>query len=91
MAEGAIEGHAADYKMPSKFATSFKFSRFDADTAAPRDTSKLSGFKKVAAKSLHVGASPDLEDNFVNVASQTTTQMRSARKLRAAHRPDADH
>jgi len=43
MAEGAIEGVAADYEMEDKFATAFKFSRFDAVKAAPRDVSKLIG------------------------------------------------
>ena len=36
MAEGALEGVADDYEMPSKFETVFKFSRFDRVTAGPR-------------------------------------------------------
>jgi hypothetical protein len=48
MGEGAIEGVAADYEMASKFATTFKFSRFGLEEAKPRDASKLGG-EKVAA------------------------------------------
>ena len=50
MAEGAIEGEAADYKLSGKFETSFKFSVFSASKAAPRDVAKLSGTKR------HVGS-----------------------------------
>jgi hypothetical protein len=39
--EGAIEGTVADYEVPSPFATEFKYGRFDAASAPPRDTSKL--------------------------------------------------
>jgi hypothetical protein len=45
MGEGAIEGEASDYEVPSKFATEFKFSRFGLTEAKPRDTSKLTGEK----------------------------------------------
>ena len=64
MAEGAIEGVAADYAMPSRFATHFKYSRFDAEAAAPRDVSKLSGAKgkATAETGSEVGASADVED-----------------------------
>merc|ERR1719487_2792535 len=41
MGEGAIEGKAVDYKLRHKFATHFKYSRFDALTAKHRDVSKL--------------------------------------------------
>jgi len=44
-AEGAIEGAAGDYKLGSSFATNFKFSRFDAVKAAPRNLSTLVGRK----------------------------------------------
>ena len=40
-AEGAIEGDAEDYRMASDFATDFRFSRFDAVAAAPRNTTAL--------------------------------------------------
>lgn len=63
MAEGAIEGSAADYVMPSPFATDFKFSRFDATAAKPRDVASLSGTKKVHGKKTEaIGAAPDVED-----------------------------
>merc|ERR1719198_230177 len=49
-AEGAIEGNFTEYIMPSPFATSFKYARFDATgTVAPRDVSALTG-EKTAAK-----------------------------------------
>jgi len=50
MAEGAIEGVAADYKMTGPFATAFKYTRFDATAAKPRDASKLTGLKQASAK-----------------------------------------
>lgn len=65
-AEGAIEGTIFDYKMPSPFATSFKFSRFDAVAAAPRDVSKLSG-ERVRVEVAHmrgVGASSEPHVTF---------------------------
>ena len=37
MAEGAIEGEASDYKLPSAYETKYRFSRFDAVKASPRD------------------------------------------------------
>jgi len=64
MAEGAIEGKASDYKMPGPFATEFKFSRFDATQAKPRDVTKLTGKKVYVGPrdpTKPVGASPDLE------------------------------
>ena len=44
-AEGAIEGVIADYKMPSAFATNFKYSRFDAVQATVRNISALTGIR----------------------------------------------
>ena len=41
MARGAIEGMPNDYRLASKYATDFKFSRFDADEAKPRDVKAL--------------------------------------------------
>jgi len=62
MAEGAIEGTAADYKMSSMHATDFKYSRFDAVAAKPRDVSKLAGSKKFKAGAAGAaGAVPDVE------------------------------
>ena len=40
-AGGAIEGVASDYKVATPFATDFKYSRFDAKSAEPRDVAKL--------------------------------------------------
>merc|ERR1719229_1666281 len=50
-AEGAIEGTWTDYKMESKFATQFKYTRFDATSAMHRDVSKLTGSKHAAGNS----------------------------------------
>jgi len=57
-AEGAIEGVWSDYMVASPFATAFKYSRFDATEAKPRDVSKLSGKKTpMPATAYSVGAS----------------------------------
>jgi len=56
-AEGAIEGTWTDYKMDSKFATQFKYARFDATSAMHRDVSKLTGSKHAAGNSLAQGIS----------------------------------
>ena len=39
--EGAIEGSVEDYIVDRPFSTDFKFGRFDAATALPRDVSHL--------------------------------------------------
>jgi len=66
MAEGAIEGVATDYKVGSKFAIDFRFSRFDKLSAKPRDVSMLSGSKSAHKDgepvSTSAGAGADLED-----------------------------
>lgn len=41
MARGAIEGVPNDYKVATPYATDFKFSRFDATSAAPRNVASL--------------------------------------------------
>jgi hypothetical protein len=41
MAKGAIEGSPNDYKVASKYATDFKFSRFDLVKSSPRDVASL--------------------------------------------------
>jgi hypothetical protein len=48
MGEGAIEGTASDYAIDPQnlFSTDFKFSRFGAKRASPRDISKLGGAKR---------------------------------------------
>merc|ERR1712039_1103457 len=50
-AEGAIEGTWTDYKMESKFATTFKYTRFDATSAKHRDVSKLAGARHASSQS----------------------------------------
>lgn len=66
MAEGAIEGDAADYKVAGAFETAFKFSRFDAVAAKPRDATQLMGRKKAATPKSggfgKIGATPDVEE-----------------------------
>lgn len=63
MGEGAIEGTASDYVMPGALATAFKYSRFDAVSAKPRDVAKLTGTKtKRKAQHASSGATPDVED-----------------------------
>mgnify|MGYP004232194673 CR=1 FL=1 len=54
MAEGAIEGVAAQYALAGPHATDFAFSRFDkaaGANCAPRDVKKLTGFKHAEALS----------------------------------------
>ena len=41
MAKGAIEGTPNDYKVDKPYSTNFKYSRFDATSAAPRNVTKL--------------------------------------------------
>jgi hypothetical protein len=59
MAKGALEGTASDYKMASKYATAFKFSRFDATSAAPRDLAKLVASGELNTPTLVASALPD--------------------------------
>ena len=63
-AEGAIEGTGADYKLASAFATNFKYSRFDAERAAPRDLSTLQGRRVplVPGAGAGAGAAPSLAE-----------------------------
>merc|ERR1712203_699222 len=49
-AEGAIEGTWTDYKMASKFATLFKYTRFDVTSAKHRDVTQLTGMKPSAGR-----------------------------------------
>ena len=58
LAEGAIEGVAADYRLPHKFATDFTFTRFGAAGAAaaagrPRDVARLTGEKRHVGSAAH--------------------------------------
>ena len=59
MGEGAIEGVASDYAVNSPFSTNFKFSRFGANKADPRDVSKLVGAKRATSKPALAGAYND--------------------------------
>ena len=69
MAEGAIEGVAADYKMTGKLSTEFKYGRFDAIKAQARDVSKLTGKKSTVAHKTNIaGAQPDVADAEVEAA-----------------------
>jgi len=57
MAKGAIEGVAADYKLASKYATEYKYSRFDATKAQPRDVANLVAAGELnEPKIMHTGA-----------------------------------
>ena len=59
MAEGAIEGVAADYELAKGDATDFAFSRFDKDgdaICAPRDVNKLTGVRVALDKTAKVGS-----------------------------------
>jgi len=78
MAEGAIEGEAAEYEMDGPFATDFKYSRFSAAQAKPRDASTLKGRKSAAKRGASrmapfsfgvAGASPDVEDDVPTVTA----------------------
>jgi len=64
MAEGAIEGTASEYELHHKFATRFKYSRFDATSAKHRDPTELAGAKgaKRSKEVFAASASADLED-----------------------------
>ena len=65
MAEGAVEGVAADYAVSgaSPYGASFKFSRYGesvASSCAPRDPAKLSGAKRAAdRRAVVAGATSD--------------------------------
>jgi len=50
MGEGGIVGVASDYRVPSPHSVEFAYSRFYAESAPPRDVSKLTGLKKRVMK-----------------------------------------
>jgi hypothetical protein len=64
MAEGAIEGVAADYQVASAFETAFKFSRFDATMATSRPRS-MAGATVLMALPLSSASSTELEEDAV--------------------------
>jgi len=72
MAKGALEGEPTDYEMAGKYATAFKFSRFDATSAKPRDVAKL-----VAAGVLNAprGAAVEEEGDFVGATERKMVLM----------------
>jgi len=66
-AEGAIEGVYTDYKIDASnpFSTAFKYSRFDATAAAPRDVTKLTGVKRArVANPAHTVSSTDVPTDY---------------------------
>jgi len=63
MAEGAIEGTASDYELAHKFATRFKYSRFDAAVAKHRDVSRLARPVADANRQKAAGATADVADD----------------------------
>jgi len=83
-AEGAIEGTADDYQMPSPFATEFKFSRFSTSSAPHRDVSKLSGVKSGAVGKPQVGATTeenmDVPESLKEVASYIEKKIETLTK-----------
>jgi len=67
MAEGAIEGSANDYALSNAFDVDFKYSRFakvSGDVCAPRDVSKLSGFKGLAKGNTEAVSTSEVEDDI---------------------------
>ena len=72
MAKGALEGEPTDYEMADKYATAFKFSRFDATSAKPRDVAKL-----VAAGVLNAPrtAAVEEEGDFVGATERKMVLM----------------
>lgn len=83
MAEGAIEGTAEEYTMKHKFATDFKYTRFDATAAKHRDTSKLSKPKRVTGASNSAGAAEDVSTELEQEQADSSDEpMRVARSIK---------
>jgi hypothetical protein len=60
MAEGAIEGDAADYVLASPYSTTFKYSRFDTTApTSPRNVAMLRGAKRARTPSLYASSNDD--------------------------------
>merc|ERR1719221_539403 len=72
MGEGAIEGSAADYVIDRAdvFSASFKYSRFGAKSAAPRDATRLSGFRHKAEHPQQQSAGTSGDDDVSTLAHQ---------------------
>ena len=70
MGEGAIEGVAADYEINAvdPYSPTFKYSRFGATKAAPRDTSKLTGVRRVVGTNMPMMAASQGEDEAIQMA-----------------------
>jgi len=73
-AEGAIEGVYTDYEIDAAnpFGTHFKYSRFDATAAKPRDVSKLTGVKTNHTEAV-TAASVSADDVPVSAEALSTT------------------
>ena len=69
MAKGALEGEPTDYEMAGKYATAFKFSRFDATSAEPRDVAKLVAAGELNAPKAHA-AGVEEEGDFVGATDR---------------------
>ena len=93
-AEGAIEGVGADYKVASPFATAFKYSRFDAEKAAPRDLTLLKGKRVplVRGTGAGAGAAPSLAEGSADPTSSDdeTTADAITRSINRIH-PQLDY
>jgi hypothetical protein len=66
MGEGAIEGVAADYVISraDPFSTAFKYNRFGASSAAPRDATKLTGLHRKVKHLEHQTAGANGDDTL---------------------------
>ena len=73
MGEGAIEGTAADYVVDAAdpFSTEFKYSRFHATHASPRNVSALTGLRR-HVKATEGGQSAAMQGDDTLVAGRAT-------------------
>jgi len=74
LGEGAIEGQAADYELPpnAPFSSVFKYTRFDAHAAPPRDTSKLNGVRRQVGRPESPAAGSEGDDVAAVAATAAT-------------------
>jgi len=77
MAEGAIEGDASDYELRHRFATRFKYSRYDAEVAKHRnvDLIRAQGANH-AAPHRSGGATADIEDDDSSISPSKEARLR---------------